>query len=375
MNDENNFGAPVLDEIEYSAPETKKSGPTGVSAPVLDDMDTYVPKNTPKKGAPTGVSAPVLDDNAYSYQSAPKKLVFISDEEIIAGLSPEQKTMFDNLPADKQKQVLDMRRAQLGAQSAPVTAPVLDDENSYVPPVKKAEPTPAAPVTAPILDDENSYVPPEKKASPAPAAPVSAPILDDEPEPTKYVSKFADEDLERVKAEAKKKAVSSQLTSNQKDEKESLRMMLELKAEREAEAAKKGFVTVIILAVVGVVAAILFYLVYSGGVGGIDYIDEGGFSNFMKDNCFIVAALAGVLALAMVPGIGALKSICSLFYLIFSIIQVIGVFAVMPQLSGGGLKWALCIGALVCSAAVLFVPGSSENVGLYYKKPKENYDH
>ena len=46
MNDEKNFGAPVLDDIDYTAPAEMKSGPTGVSAPVLVDMDTYIPKDT-----------------------------------------------------------------------------------------------------------------------------------------------------------------------------------------------------------------------------------------------------------------------------------------------------------------------------------------
>ena len=30
MNDENNFGAPVLDDIDYVEPTPKKEGPTGL---------------------------------------------------------------------------------------------------------------------------------------------------------------------------------------------------------------------------------------------------------------------------------------------------------------------------------------------------------
>ncbi|MDD6278235.1 MAG: ABC transporter permease [Oscillospiraceae bacterium] len=375
MNDEKNFGAPVLDDIDYTAPTEKKSGPTGVSAPVLDDMDTYIPKDTKKKGAPTNVTAPVLDDNDYTYQSASKPAI-ITDDEIIAGLNAEQRAMFDNLPAEKQRQIIDMRRTQLEAQNAPVTAPVLDDEDSYVPPPKKETVQPAAPVTAPVLDDEDSYVPPPKKETAQPAAPVTAPVLDDEPAPAKYVPKFVDEDLERTKAEAKKKAVSSQLVSNQKDEKESLRMMLELKAEREEEAAKKGFITVIVVAVIGIAAAIMFYLLYSGGFAGIEYKDEGNkFCQFLENNSFIVAVIGGLLSLSLITGIGGLKSLCSVFFLIFSGIQVIGVFAILPQISGGAVKWILCICALIGSISVLVVPSASENVGMFYKKPKKEFDH
>ena len=39
MNGENNFGAPVLDDIDYVEPTPKKEGPTGVAAPVLDDFE------------------------------------------------------------------------------------------------------------------------------------------------------------------------------------------------------------------------------------------------------------------------------------------------------------------------------------------------
>ena len=256
--------APVLDDFGYVAPTAKKDGPTGVSAPVLDDMASFG-SDTEKKGAPTGVSAPVLDDNipyvsekkgAPTGVTAPvlddasvpytqEKLV-LSDEDIIGGLTPELKARFDALPADKQQQIIDMRRTQLGAVAPPVQ------------------------VTAPVLDEDN-YTPPPKTEEPKqPEAPVAAPILDDEPEPPKYQPKYVDEDLERAKAEASKKAVAAQLVSEQKDSKESLRMMLELKEEARQREAEKGFKICIVLAVVGVISAIAFYLLYSGQLG-LDY--------------------------------------------------------------------------------------------------------
>ena len=60
MNEENNFGAPTLDDIDYTAPAPKKEGPEGVAAPILDDFEYVAPAE--KKGGPTGVAAPVLDD-------------------------------------------------------------------------------------------------------------------------------------------------------------------------------------------------------------------------------------------------------------------------------------------------------------------------
>jgi hypothetical protein len=66
--------------------------------------------NTPKEEASEATGEPLI----------------LSDEDIIAGLSPELKERFDELSADKQQQVIEMRRAQMGAV-APAAA-VSDDE-------------------------------------------------------------------------------------------------------------------------------------------------------------------------------------------------------------------------------------------------------
>lgn len=376
MNDENNFGtgspledieytaapkkdgpegvaAPVLDDIDYVPPSEKKGGPTGVSAPVLDDMDTYTPQNSEKKGAPTGVSAPVLDDDTAAFtQAAPKKLI-MTDEEIIAGLTPEQAQVFATLPDEKKQQIIDMRRAQLGAEA------------------------PAPAVTAPVLDEDN-YVPPPKKEEPPaePAAPVTAPVLDDEPEAPKYVSKYQDEDLEKIKAEAKKKAVSSALTSNQKDSKESLRMMLELKEERMAELAKQGFKLTIVIALIGVLAAVAFYFLYSGSLG-MDYKDDlGGISAFIQNSALYIAVAMGVCSLLIITGVGFFKSISTLVMLLTAVAQIFPGLPMLPQHQGGiakaGVFYAV---ALVGTIAVIVMLSASEAVGQFFKKKKPgNYD-
>lgn len=343
--------APVLDDMDFVAPSSKKDGPQGVSAPILDDFDDYVPYQSTKKGAPENVTAPVLDDNSYS---APSQT--LSDYEIIAGMTDEQKAMYEKLPFEKQQQILEMRRAQLGQQQA--AAPVQQE------------------IKAPVLDDEDSYVPPPKKEEPKrPEAPISAPILDDEPEPAKYVPKFVDEDLEKAKQEAKKKAVSSQLTSNQKDEKESLRMMLELKAEREAEAAKKGFKITILLAFVGIAAAVLFYLLYSANFFGLAYgdINANKVTEIISKSSIYVAGIAGASALLLMTGLGAMKSLCSFIYLVFSVVQVLSVFSVLPQIEGSAVKWVLFAGALILSIAVFITLSTSEAVSKFFQKPPKDY--
>ena len=370
MNGENNFGAPVLDDIDYVEPTPKKEGPTGVAAPVLDDFEYVAPEKkggptgvaavvlddmsdytapaAEKKGAPTGVAAPVLDDEmSYTAPQKSEKLV-MTDEEIIDGMSEEQKAMFANLPQDKQQQVIDMRRQQLGAEApAPaVAAPVLDEDN-YVPPPKKEEP------------------------EPQPEEPISAPILDDEPEAPKYVPKFVDEDLERAKQEGAKKAVSGQLVSDQKDSKESLRMMLALKEERRQEEAAKGFKVVIGIAVMGIIAAAAFYLLYSGVVVG--YKDSmSGMANVLTNSSLYIALAMAVSGITLISGIGIFKSIGSLIYLVAGIAQIFPGIVMIPQHEGNlGIVGVLYAVALICTVGVIVGLSAIESVGIYFNRNKK----
>lgn len=372
MNGENNFGAPVLDDIDYVEPTPKKEGPTGVAAPVLDDFEYVAPEKkggptgvaavvlddmsdytapaAEKKGAPTGVAAPVLDDEmSYTAPQKSEKLV-MTDEEIIDGMSEEQKAMFANLPQDKQQQVIDMRRQQLGAEA------------------------PAPAVAAPVLDEDN-YVPPPKTEKPAePVEAVTAPILDDEPEAPKYVPKFVDEDLERAKREGAKKAVSSGLVSEQKDPKESLRMMIELKEQLRQEEAKKGFKVVIILGIIGVIGAIAFFLLYSGSsLLGIEYKEEAlsGISNIIKEASIYIAVAMGVTGLVMISGVGFLKTLASLVYLLAGIIQVFpGLLMISLHEGSLGLIVTLFVISIACTIAVFGGLSGLESVGQYFNRNK-----
>lgn len=56
----------------------------------------------------------------------------LSDEDIIAGLTPELKERFDELDHDKQQQVIEMRRAQLGAVAPPLEFSIEEDNEAVV---------------------------------------------------------------------------------------------------------------------------------------------------------------------------------------------------------------------------------------------------
>ena len=339
--------APVLDDMDYVAPTAKRDGPQGVAAPVLDDMTSYTPQNE-KRGAPQGVSAPVLDDGSGYAASAPQKLI-LSDDDIISGLTPELKQQFDLLPPDKQQQVINMRRQQLGAEAPQPTA------------------------AAAILDDDN-YVPPEKKEPEHPAEPVQAAILDDEPElPKQQISSYEQQELERIKAEAAKKAVSSQLVSEQKDEKESLRMMLALKEEQRQKMADKGAKIVIVFAVIGFIAAALFYLLYSGKLG-MEYKNGlEGFSKFLENTSIYIAAGMVLSGLGMISGIKAFKSAASLIYLLSGLLQIFPGVAMIPQHDGSMAKVAIFyILSLGGTIAVFIGLSASECVGQFFSRGTGN---
>ncbi len=341
--------APVLDEIEYVAPAAKKGDPTGVSAPVLDDMDSYTPPVSEKKGAPTGVTAPVLDDDTMPY-SAPvqEQKLILSDEDIIAGLSPEQSSVFVTLSPEQQQQIIEMRRQQLGAEA------------------------PAPAVTAPILDEDN-YTPPPKKEEPVqPAEPVTAPILDDEPEAPKYKPKYVDEDLERVKSEAKKQAVSSQLVSEQKDSKESLRLMLALKEERRMEMAAKGFKILLAVLGIAIVGAAAFFMLYAGLLG-LEYKNGvEGIAGVIKNSSLYIAIAMVLTAGLMLTGSGGLKSLASLVFVLSALIQLFPGLAMIPQHEGSmALVLILYAVSFISTVAVVVITSASECVGQYFSKSRQ----
>lgn len=334
--------APVLDDnMAYGQSYEKKGAPTGVSAPVLDDNTSYN-QAYEKKGAPTGVSAPVLDDSSAPYTH--EKLV-LSDDDIIAGLTPELKARFDALPADKQQQIIDMRRTQLGAVAPPVQ------------------------VSAPVLDEDN-YTPPPKKEEPPkqPEAPISAPVLDDEPEPPKYQPKYVDEDLERAKSQARS---SANLTYEQKDSKASLQMMLALKEEARQKEAQKGFKITIVLALLGVVAAVLFFLLYSGQLG-LEYKDGlSGISKIIENSALYIAGGVGLLSLLLLTGIGGIKSLTAFAFLLFGVVQLFpGLFMINQHKGSSGLAILLYAASLILTVAVFFVLCGSEAVGQFFNKKK-----
>lgn len=346
MIDEN-IKKPVLDDIDYSA-SAKKGAPKGVSAPVLDDMDSFS-YTEHKKGAPKGVSAPVLESMS-SYTPKPRKPqnTYLNDDEVIAKFSPEQRQQFYSLPEEKKKMVLDYTRKQLGTPLEPepeLKAPVLDDPND-VPVFEKPK-------------HELDY-----------DEPLVAPVLDEAPQTPEYVPKFATEDIEQIKKEAKKEAVKSQLVSNEKDKKESLRMMMALREEREREDAKKGFKLTIILAVIGCISAVLFSLFAGGEFMGLAYKPETGkLTDIIAQYSLYISIAVGICSFLLITGIKAFKSIATTVFLLFTIILIFPGILMLTQKDGNMSVNAILYGLSVIGSGYTFFSLTSNNkINLFFSK-------
>ena len=152
-------------------------------------------------------------------------------------------------------------------------------------------------------------------------------------------------------------------------------MMLALKEERQAELAKKGFTVTLIVAIIGMVGAVCFYLLYSGQLG-LPYKDSmSGISSKVEDLSLYLAAIAGVSALGLISRLNIFKTLASLSYLLLTFIQIFPGIGMIPQHEGPMPKIAaLYAVALICSIAVFVTLAASEAVGQFFKKEKIQYD-
>ena len=121
-------------------------------------------------------------------EKAPEQPLIMSDEDIISGLTPELLERFKALPADKQRQVIEMRRAQMGAIAPPVETESEPEEVTA--PEEEAAETAEETVTdeapaEPEETKESGSKPEESAAEAKPAGKVTTAlrkILDEDPD-------------------------------------------------------------------------------------------------------------------------------------------------------------------------------------------------
>lgn len=390
MNEEQNIGGlPQLEETTYTPKPRedrlanvqaallaednyvdvrKKSSLEGVAAPTLAD-DDYV--DTRKKSSLDGIAAPTLADDTYVdprkqqtaapapapvQEAAPFVPTPLSDQQlealqqcrIAAGqppYTPEQLTAIQNAYLQKQ---IDAH----AAQTAPTPAPA---------------PVQETPVQAPVLE-EPDYTPPPKKepAVPQPSVAQAAALLEEPQEPERRVSRYNEADIEAAKASAHKRAVESTLSQPSNIDKEAARrMMNELRMEREAEQAKTGFKIVLVMMVIGILAAVSLYI-FSLQAFKPDM--QNKFFQTLTDATIYISAALGLVSVLMIFRSEGLKSLASGLFALNGVGMGIVGFMELSQKENMVLSvvfWAISV---VLSLVITFVLSTSEPVTMYYKR-------
>lgn len=351
--------APVLDGLEaptWNAGTQTKLGAPQVEEPVLLD-DPAPAWQAEKKGAPQ-IEAPVLDDMPVN--AAPKTTTaplpsaadlqadILGDsgaydpvEEFYGKMqfTPELKTAFAGLDAEKQVQVVEMRAKQMGIP---------------VPPIPR-ELRPKLEAPAPSEGDAPQDV-----------------VLEEAPKPQAYVPKFKDEDLERAKEESKKPQKYTPPVQEMTEEKrrENVRIMNQLREERERESAKKGQRLLIVLSILGVIAGVAFTLFISGAFGaGYKMEEELGLLKFAKEYGMYVGVVAAAGSLMLALPLPAIRSFMKFIHgLSFVLMLFPGIPLLIQKEAGHGLlNGLLYAAALLLSGACCFVMTTSEHISMYDK--------
>lgn len=305
-------GAPKLDDADlagllddepavWSGNEQKKGAPTLDTQDLLDE-----PEQTWQQQAPAHSNAPVLEnvndllaDDTANYDPVEEfcqKLQF--DEHL--------KKMFLTLDAEKQMQVVNMRAQQLG-----IPAPMIPNELR-----------PKAPAPTENTQQEES-------------------MLEEAPKEEAYVPQFKDEDLERAKKEAlqPRKEPLPQMELSEEEKQENRKRMAQEREQREKEQARKGFKTLILLTVIGVVGAIAFCLFFSNLFGlGSKLIEAGeeGFALKVKSIAGYVGVVLGIGSLLLAAPIPQLKGLCKFLDIVGFIMMLFPGIPLLMQTEGNG---------------------------------------
>ena len=280
-------GAPKLDDADlagllddepavWSGNDQKKGAPKLDTQNLLDE-----PEQTWQQQTPSHSNAPVVENvndllaedtaNYDPVEDFCQKLQF--DENL--------RNMFLTLDAEKQMQVVNMRAQQLG-----IPAPMIPNELRP---------------KAPAPDEQNQQA--------------EESMLEEAPQAEEYVPQFKDEDLERAKQEAlqPRKEPLPQMELTEEEKQENRRRMAQEREQREREQARKGFKTLILLTIVGVVGAIAFCLYFSDLFGlGSKLIDAGeeGFALKVKSIAGYVGVVLGIGSVLLAAPIPQLKGLC-----------------------------------------------------------------
>ena len=342
---------------EWTGDDHKKGAPVlegGIDSLLGDTPEVW--SDDQRRGAPVLEEEVMLDNPAQTEWKKEEKQELQLDEDMSSLLDDGgenydevaefcQKLQFDDalkekfitLNAEMQQKIVEMRCGQMG-----IPVPIIP--NAMRPKIQEIPPEEAEEVE-----------------------------LEEAPQPEEYVPKFKDADLERIKEESKKpqKYVPPPVEMTEEQRKESVRMMNELREEREKEQAKKGFTQLIILTIVGIVGAFAFGSFASGAFGlGYKMEDElGGLMAAIKNYAPTIAIIMGMSAVPLAAPFAPLKSLTKFLYTLGFILSLFpGIPLFLQKEEGHGAVNALLLGAsIVCCLAVVVTLSVSDSINMYNK--------
>jgi hypothetical protein len=159
-----------------------------------------------------------------------------------------------------------------------------------------------------------------------------------------------------------------ELTEEKK--KENIRIMNELREEREREQAHKGLILLIILTIVGVVGAAAFSVFFSGafGMGFKEEAAQNGFFSFAIKYAPIFGVIMGISALPLAAPIKQIKGITRLFFVLGFILSLFPGIPLLLQKDGNvAVSAVLLVVSIASTLAVVFLLSTSESINMYNK--------
>lgn len=350
--------APELDDILAPPPaawtgNAEKKGAPKVDEPVLldDPAQTSWQKPSEKKGAPQ-VDAPELGEVSYTANRSSGQ----SGMNTAADLLGEAPSVYDPVEefyrklrfSDEQKQTFAGLTAQ---QQMMITQKVAEQLGIPVPAIPKQ-----------LLPEAEKEALPEAQDV----------VLEEAPKPQEYVPQFKDEDLERIKEESKKpqKYTPPPVEMTEAQKKESVRIMNQLRDEREHELARKGFRQLILLAVLGLIGAVTFTLFFSGAFGlGYKLEDELGWMHYVKDYAVYFSAAMGLCSVLLIAPVPAVKGLAKFVDgLGFILMLFPGIPLLIQKAPGHAALNGILFGVslLLCGLSC-FILTTSEGIHMYNK--------
>lgn len=313
---------------------------------IFNDYD-YIPNLTsqpPAKPDPTGT---LLDDIPYDDSNRQRS----SLDDITAPVieysryddSNRKRSSLDDIPAPKLQKISYVESGvPLSAQLDAIAPPKLESTVPYVESDKKKS---IDDIAAPILMD-----------------------MSDEIKPV-YVRKET-EDERRAKEESKKATVRTRTameSAPQTDKEESLRMYRALKAEQEAEIAKKGLKLIFVVAGFGIVLAVCIYMFFAR----IELSVESGFLDKLREYSPYFAGAVGLFSLLNILRLGFAKTFSSILYILNAILMLASI-TLLANCTNKSQVLPFFAGALILSIFLCFFINTSDSIDKFFKRKDTN---